>query len=445
MWDSGSIHYEVSKEVEMGNYLSGRTPVVAAVLVLCVLLSGFASGGKEQVAEKKVTIKVILPSDGVEGRKITGPYIKAFEEETGHTVEWTEVGWKAIHGKAAAAFAAKSTDVDLVGSWKAWTEEFAYAGYLEDITDRLEPELKKDLNAATNSVTYKGRLYGLPKFASVRNFLYNERMFREAGIDPSRGPVDWYELIEYAKKLTKDGQYGMLAGFGNANNCTFHYQDILVTTDESFFDANDDPSFGSADGILCMEILNKLARANVFDPASFGVHSGGSKRSAWLAGNAAMEHGWAAAWVQSNDPKVSKIVGEVRLALAPGLKNKSGVVSGSEGFVVSKFSKKQDQALDLLRFIVKPENQKDMTMRTGWMPVRWSVFKDEQLRKENALVAHVEEQLKYRTYRFGAPYASEIIDMFGGEVLEVVKGDKEPAKAIADAVEKSREIVKTYK
>jgi multiple sugar transport system substrate-binding protein len=295
-------------------------------------------------------------------------------------------------------------------------------------------------------------LYGLPKFASVRNFLYNARMYSEAGLDPSRGPKDWNELTDFAHKLTKDtngdgkkDQWGILMGFGNANNCTFHYQDILVTTDESFFDVNDNVAFNNETGIQCMEILNKLARLDVIDPASHGVSSGSSKRSAWLAGHAAMEHGWAAAWVQSQDPKVSKVVGDVRLALAPGLKNKSGVVSGSEGYVLSKFSTIKEQAIDLMEYIIKPENQKDMTIRTGWMPVRWSVFKDEDLRKNNPLVIHVEEQLKYRTYRFGAPYASEIIDMFGGEVLAVIKGEKESRKAIEDAAVKAEKIVKTYK
>ena len=427
----------------------GRILIISAILVLSVLSYGFASGQKE--TGKKVTIKVILPGDGIEGRKISKPYVEAFQQETGHTVEFSEVGWTAMHGKAAAALAAKSTDVDLIGTWKAWTEEFAYAGYLEDITDKIEPELKKDLNAATNAVTYKGRLYGLPKFVSIRNFIYNAKMFQEVGLDPARGPKDWYELIDYSQKLSRDkngdgtkDQWGMLMGFGNANNCTFHYQDILVTTDESFFNDKDEPTFGSADGILSMEILNKLARLDLINPASFGINSGDSKRSAWLTGNAAMEHGWAADWVESNDPKVSKVVGDVRLALAPGLKNKSGVVSGSEGYALSKFSQNKEVSMELMRYIIKPENQKDMTKRTGWMPVRWSVFTDPEMQKD-PLVAHVAEQLKYRAYRFGAPYASEVIEMFGAEVLAVVKGEKEPKKAIDDALVKSKEIVKTFK
>jgi hypothetical protein len=72
--------------------------------------------------------------------------------------------------------------------------------------------------------------------------------------------------------------------------------------------------------------------------------------------------------------------------------------------------------------------------RTGWMPVRTSVFSSPELREANPLVAHVDKQMRYPVYRFAAPYAEEVINMFGNEILTVVKLEKDAEQAIEDSV-----------
>lgn len=431
-----------------------RRPTVYLGLVLAVILLmtsiniSSASTAKKFAGTKLV---ILSGSDGLPTNRIISPYIPEFEKETGIKVEFVEMALGPLHSKVATLFAARSPEADLVWTYSGWTAEFASAGYLEDITDWIEPELGSDLNAAMVAATYKDRIYGLPKFLSIRNFLYNKRIFKECGLDPEKPPRTWDEFVEAAKKCTKDtdgdgkiDQWGVLHQYGREDSCFLTYQEILILAGGKMFDNDDNPVFGGPEGVLAMKKLLELHELGVVDPASFGIASGSDMRTRWIQGKTAMEFGWAADYNMSNDPSVSNVVGEVGFALAPSLSIESGAMDGSEAYAISKFSKNKEAAYEFLKFMVRQEVQEDMCLRTGWMPVRTSVFSSPELREANPLVAHVDKQMRYPVYRFAAPYAEEVINMFGNEILTVVKLEKDAEQAIEDSVKEARDIVKRY-
>jgi len=52
---------------------------------------------------------------------------------------------------------------------------------------------------------YQGQMYGLPLTPGAANYLvfWNKAHFREAGLDPERGPTTWAELDEFSAALTR--------------------------------------------------------------------------------------------------------------------------------------------------------------------------------------------------------------------------------------------------
>lgn len=76
--------------------------------------------------------------------------------------------------------------------------------------------LKRDfIPAAIQESMWKGKIYALPMTSDIRGLFWNKRLFKEAGLDESKGPDSWSELNAYAKKLTIKGANGKLkqAGF----------------------------------------------------------------------------------------------------------------------------------------------------------------------------------------------------------------------------------------
>src|SRR5690606_23732240 len=54
-----------------------------------------------------------------------------------------------------------------------------------------------------------GKTWGVPFQRSTIVLYWNKELFKEAGLDPETPPANWTEQVEFAKKLTKDGQWGI--------------------------------------------------------------------------------------------------------------------------------------------------------------------------------------------------------------------------------------------
>lgn len=85
-------------------------------------------------------------------------------------------------------------------------------GIPADITDMWNKYADKDkfLPASLNAATVDGKIYGVPNTMYVTGFMYNKKMFSDAGIDPAVALKDWNSFAEAAQKLTDPakGTYG---------------------------------------------------------------------------------------------------------------------------------------------------------------------------------------------------------------------------------------------
>jgi len=87
-------------------------------------------------------------------------------------------------------------------------------GYLLDLTAFIEKEggqkyLDQWDPKAMEVCKYKGKIYCLPDDLNPLVLMYNTVHFKEAGLDPSKPPATWGEFLDYAKKLTRAGRYGV--------------------------------------------------------------------------------------------------------------------------------------------------------------------------------------------------------------------------------------------
>ena len=417
--------------------------MLCILLIAVLMLSSTActvGGGK---ATKKLII--LTASDGEEGNKVVSPYIPGYQKKTGIEISFTEMAMDALHTKLSTLFAANATDVDIIWSWAATTAEYASAGHLQDITDKLKKdEWSKYVPGALSSIAFNGRYYGLPKFHSVRSFYYNQALFDKAGIKTP--PTNWDELIACAKATTNpaDDEYGLLFGLGSNNNFSIAFQEMLVLTNGQIADDKNTITFNNEAGVEALERIVELAKLGVIDPASYGINSGPVKRERWIKGKDAMTWEWAATYKVSNDPATSKIVGKCIPIVIPAIKT-SGAITGPEGYVISKYSKNIDASLELLKYFASADIQKQMTLKTGWYPVVNSVFEDKEVLAMSPLFGIAAQQSKFPTMRFAAPYSTELENAMGPEILLAIQGKKSAKQALDDAAKKAEPIVAPFR
>src|SRR5690606_6887181 len=59
-----------------------------------------------------------------------------------------------------------------------------------------------------------GKTWGVPFQRSTIVLYWNKDLFRQAGLDPDKGPANWDQMVEFAKKLTKTDASGNVTQWG---------------------------------------------------------------------------------------------------------------------------------------------------------------------------------------------------------------------------------------
>ncbi|HEY8597757.1 MAG TPA: extracellular solute-binding protein, partial [Thermomicrobiales bacterium] len=104
--------------------------------------------------------------------------------------------------------------------------EFAAKGYLQEINLAdfgYKPE--NFWTGALKSVTWNNKIYGIPTNNETMAFIWNKKVFERAGLDPSKPPATWNDVVTYSKQIkdkTGKSGFGMVAKV-NAGNTPFRF------------------------------------------------------------------------------------------------------------------------------------------------------------------------------------------------------------------------------
>ncbi len=99
-----------------------------------------------------------------------------------------------------------------------WTSQ----GLFQDITSRIAglPYADKIAQAHIKASTWDNKQYGLPFIVDLSVWLYNKALYRQAGLDPEKGPTTLKEFADQARAVAKLGGdiHGTFFG-GNCGGC----------------------------------------------------------------------------------------------------------------------------------------------------------------------------------------------------------------------------------
>ncbi|MFV0461655.1 MAG: ABC transporter substrate-binding protein [Nostocoides sp.] len=104
---------------------------------------------------------------------------------------------------------------DIMSLDQPWIPQFAESGVIQPLNDFTSKSTKvtKDqfYSAAWDSTLWKDKQWAVPLGFDVwEELVWNPELFTKAGLDPNTPPKTWDELLDFAKKLTGNGQYGIV-------------------------------------------------------------------------------------------------------------------------------------------------------------------------------------------------------------------------------------------
>lgn len=196
------------------------------------LLAGLAFGALVAAtpAYAQVTLKV-WSIDGNDRPGIADTFSKEFDEANEDiVVEYRYIPFDELVNETLRAFATGNAP-DIVSFDNPDFALFSSRGAMLDITDRVANSdiisKAEYFEGPLNSVTWDGKLFGLPKYTDTIGIFYNKDLFAKAGL--TEPPTTWAEVAEYAEKLTDPANnvYGITFSARAGEEGTFQFLPVI--------------------------------------------------------------------------------------------------------------------------------------------------------------------------------------------------------------------------
>lgn len=237
--------------------------------------------------------------------------------------ELINYGFGVFDASLAPRFVA-GAPVDVAYSSDHWVSRWARMGWIAPIEDH-KPQIRgyaKDIDRySLDSLTYEGKLYGLPYYADVMHFVYNKRMIAEAGF--AHPPRTWDEVLEQAIRIRDRGIAAspILLSFTLSPWLEETYLAMVYSEGGSLFDRDLTPLFGKGRGGAPRAVLEWLADAihkhRIMPPKVLNM-TVVDVQQAFKDGEAAFCIVPSYMMLEFNEPRISKVAGHVDTVLMPG-------------------------------------------------------------------------------------------------------------------------------
>jgi ABC-type glycerol-3-phosphate transport system substrate-binding protein len=314
------------------------------------------------VAQEPVTITVAGEAGGpyTQLHKNAAP---EFTEQTGIVVDYVEVPHDQMHQTFLTEALAGTGDIDVFQADQPWVAEFAAAGYLEPLGDRVTEEDRADFfPVALDTVSYDGEIYALPYLVHNSVLYYRTDLFEAAGI--AEPPKTWDEYREVAKKLTdaEAGVYGTMAEGKQSIEAAAKFMDVLQQAGGSVLDADGNVVFDGQPTVDAFDFLLGVQYEDQSSPPGAPGFDNPDTHGMFMAGNLAMAPNWPYMYGLASDPEQSQVAGKFKVALQPGQDaDKQSAQVFSWGYGINSASDQKDAAYEFIKWATG----KDMLVRLG--------------------------------------------------------------------------------
>lgn len=424
--------------------------VLSSALVIAMALGLLSGCGKKEdpgtstSTTDEITLNV-LSSDDFAGFRTS--VIEEFEKANpGIKINFQSVGYDALHQKEVTALAAGADTYDIIDVDCIWTPEYVTNGYIENIEDRLTPEMREGIApVAMGTVMYEDQCYGLPMFNDLFFMYYNKDILSKAGIEEM--PKTWDEFTEDCQTMQDAGliDYGSAWGWAQAEGLICYYMTFLKGFGGELTDAEHNPTVNTPENVAALQcMVDTIYDSKISDPASITADD----RMAidlFSQGKTPFVVNWSFGWSVFNDPTQSAIADKVGVMLVPGTEGiESATCAGSMGLAITSTSKHKDEAWKFIEFLASKDIQKRQAIESGALPIWEELYSDPELVERHPALEAMLEQVGYAYNRPSLVWYNEFSSMLQVELQNALTQTKTAQQALDDAQAQALEIQKQY-
>ncbi|MBQ3374654.1 MAG: extracellular solute-binding protein [Oscillospiraceae bacterium] len=398
---------------------------LAFILIMVLLLSVCAV----PVFAEGVTLNALFMKQAGYSEDDVTAMTQAFTESTGIQVNPTFVAYEELAPKILTSAASGGYDV-ILGDC-IWPAQFAKAGIVLDVTDRLNAlDLDDIYQGALDATKYEGKYYGMPWLNDVKYMFVNMELLKKVGVEEA--PATWDELIADAKLCKEQGicEYPIVGCYAQAECLVCDYTCIAGAFGGAFVDENNNPTLNSPENVTALDAMAQSLKDGLCNPKSLEMIED-DVLSTFAAGNAVFAINWTYQYAAMNDESQSSVVGQGVITPIPGTdKAQSATVNGGMPLMITAGCKHVDEAWDYMLFLASKEMQAKYCANA--LPIWKSLYTDPQVIETAGaeVVAASQIQFDFIVNRPMVPYYSELSTSMQTEVQLVLLGQKTAQEAL---------------
>jgi len=402
----------------------------ASLCVLSALALGFSANTLAETTLSALFMTQAAYSEN-DIRAMTADFTKAHPDIK---VNLEFVPYEALHDKIVAARGAGAKGYDVVLFDAIWPAEFTKYGLLQDVTSRInKDQAGKIFAGAISTVTYQDKRWGMPWILDTKYLYYNKAMLAKAGI--TAPPTTWQELAQQAEILKEKNvvKYPLVWSWSQSEALICDYT-TLVSAFKGDFYQDGKLNFTNPGAMKAINYMKDSLDKGLTNPNS-REYLEEDVRKSFSNGDAAFALNWTYMYNMANDPKQSKVAGDVGVVPAPGeAAGQASGVNGSMGLGIARASVHPDQAWEYISYMTSQPVQDKYAKLS--LPIWKSSYDDPAVQKgQEALIAAAKSSLNVMLSRPVTPSYSQLSTLLQQNVQSVLQGKAPAADAMAAATQ----------
>ena len=355
--------------------------------------------------------------------------VKPWEAKTGNTVTVVPMPSSTSDqfGQYRLWLAAGNSDIDLYQMDVIWAPQLA--DQFVDLTEAAKDIAPLHFPSIIESQTVNGKLVAMPLFTDAPALYYRKDLLDKYG---KTAPKTWDEMAAIAEEIqNKEREAGNkdMQGFVFQGNA---YEGLTCDALE-WVKSSGGGQIVEADGTI--SINNEKAAAAIdrvkgwigkIAPEGVLAYQEEESRGVWQVGNAVFMRNWPYAYGLGNgdDSKVKGLFDVVPLP-SGGEGGGSAATLGGWNVGVSKYSKNQEAAIDLVKFLGSAEYQKQNAIKGSKLPTIISLYDDADIAAAQPIIPRWKEVFLNAVPRPSAPTKvkyNEVSSLFWSAVHDTLSG-----------------------
>jgi len=328
------------------------------------------------------------------------------------------------HDDLVQHFQAKDPSYDVVSVDVVWTAEFAAKGWLTPLKDKFTLPTTGFLAPTVKAATYNKTLYAAPTSSDGAMLYYRTDLVKT----PPKTFDEMWSMCSIAKKNGMDCYAGQFAKYeGGTCNAT----EWMNAYGAKVVDDAGKPTVDSPEAAKGLQALADHYK-NGDIPKQAITYQEEQSRAAFQDGKLLFLRNWPYVYNLASTDKSSKVKGKFAVAPLPGVSGPGTSTLGGHIAAISNFSKHKATALDLLKFLTSPEEQKTNMEKGSLAPVLESIYADQELVKKYPYLPVLKTSIENAVSRPVTPFYPGVTNAIQENFYAAMQGQKSAQQAVKD-------------